>query len=332
MNRPETLPGITDKKNFEASLIESILASILKNDGAACLSSVILTGSFGRGEPTYQQESGAYLLRSDVEIALIYSGRKAKARVKALINKVNCEFAEDLNFMPLSYRRMRKIHNYNFTLIKPKFKTLFTYDLFNGSRTLWGTDFICGHSVTLEELDSYEAKRIVANRIGEFVYLAEQHRGDEYLLMQWKGKILLAIGTAWLALCGNYVSSYTAQKNEVLQNQSKAAALFGDCFPADYYIAFGFLREGKDACCVPDERLRYYVAVINALFSAHKIRKSKAGSLSRFFKSMIKIIRSGLKFGLIGFENAILQGLLDSFITGSEALGKYAAAWRKILY
>lgn len=331
MKTPKTLAVITDKKEYEASLIKNILDSVLKNGGADCLSSVILTGSFGRGEPTYQQDSGAYLLKSDVEVALAYKGRKAKAKVKALISKATSDFAEDLNLMPVSCRRIRKIHNFNYTFITPRRKTLFTYDLYNGSRTIWGKDFISKPSVALKELDLYEVKRIVANRIGEFVYLSGLC-SDEYLLMQWKGKILLAIGTAWLILRGKYASSYTAQKNEVCQSHMEAAALFGDSFPADYCSVFAFLREGQDAYSIPDERLRYYVAVLSALFSAYKIKKCKAGSLSRFVKRLIKNFRSGMKFGIYRFENTILQGLIDSFITGSDDKAEYAGAWRKVLY
>lgn len=332
MKTPKTLTGITDKKEYEANLIENILDSILKNGGAACLSSVILTGSFGRGEPTYQLDGETFLLKSDVEIALIFNGRRSKAFVKAFICKAAGEFAEDLNLMPVSRRRIRWIHNFNYTLITPRHKTLFTYDLYNGSRTVWGKDYIGGRRVTLKELDLFETKRIVANRIGEFIYLSGQQNTDEYLRMQWKGKILLAIGTAWLVLRGKYASSYNAQKNEVLMNQTEAAALFGDCFPADYYSAFYFLREGGDAYSIPDERLRYYVAVVSALFSAHKIKKCKAGSLSRFVKRLLKNMRSGMKFGLYRFENRILQGLIDSFITGSDVIAQYADAWRKVLY
>lgn len=332
MKTPNTLTVIADKKEYEASLIENILDSVLKNGGADCLSSVILTGSFGRGEPTYQPDGGAYLLKSDVEIALAYKGRRAKAKVKALICKAASDFAEDLNLMPVSCRRIRKIHNFNYTLITPRRKTLFTYDLYNGSQTIWGKDFISKRSVALNELDLYETKRIVANRIGEFIYLSCQQNTDEYLRMQWKGKILLAIGTAWLILRGKYASSYTAQKNEVLMNQTEAAALFGDCFPADYCSVFGFLREGGNAYCIPNERLRYYVAVLSALFSAQKIKKCKVGSLSRFVKRLIKNFRSGMRFGLYGFENTILQGLIDSFITGSDDKAEYASAWRDILY
>ena len=161
-----------DKAVYEQKLISDIITSIEKYGGKSYLSSIILTGSFGRGEPTYSSDSeGKLFLKSDVEIALVFPKLSQKKYVEELIRNVSSEFIEDLNLMPINERRVRKACNFNFTLRVPKFKTIFIYDLFNGSKTIWGRDFIGEKTILLGDVDLYEAKRLVANRIGELTYL-----------------------------------------------------------------------------------------------------------------------------------------------------------------
>lgn len=132
-----------DKSVYEKNLIDNIITSIERHGGRDYFSSIILTGSFGRGEPTYSFSSkGTLQLKSDVEIALVFSKPSQKKAVEKLIRRVSSEFIEELNLMAINERRVRKAYNFNFSLIIPKYKTIFTYDLFNGSRTIWGRDFI----------------------------------------------------------------------------------------------------------------------------------------------------------------------------------------------
>lgn len=167
-----------DRKTYERDLIENVIASIEKHGGKDCLSSIILTGSFGRGEPTYTVgDDGEPQLKSDVEIALVFPDSSKKQAVEQLIGTVSSEFTEELNLMAINEKRVRKAYNFNFSMRVPKYKTIFTYDLFNGSRTIWGRDFIEENTITVAEIDPYEAKRLVANRIGELVYL--QNSADD---------------------------------------------------------------------------------------------------------------------------------------------------------
>lgn len=60
-----------DKKQYEEQLIANIITSLEKHGAKDLLSSVIITGSFGRKEPTYEHRNDRKLvLKSDVEIAL----------------------------------------------------------------------------------------------------------------------------------------------------------------------------------------------------------------------------------------------------------------------
>lgn len=62
-----------DKALYEEKLISGVVSSIEKYGGKNCLSSIILTGSFGRNEPTYSLNANKELqLKSDVEVALVF--------------------------------------------------------------------------------------------------------------------------------------------------------------------------------------------------------------------------------------------------------------------
>lgn len=324
-----------DQEKYEKKLINHIIGRIERYGGRKCLSSIILTGSLGRGEATYETDAdGGICLRSDVEMALVFPGLLQKKKVETLIHKVSHEFKEDLNLMAVEERRVKKASNFNFSLITPRYKTLFTYDLFNGSRTIWGRDFIEGKEVALDEVDLYEAKRLVANRIGEYIYL--QNTSDlnkkEYLRMQWKGKIMLAVASAWLIIEGMYTSSYLEQYERVRANKEKVEDLIGRGFVLEYEKTIFFLRGNSEVYEVPDKSLFRYIKNIDCCFQVNRIKKAKVNSFSRFIKYMLKYIKSGISYGICGVEDNILQSLLSDFWQQSEWLYRDADVWHKVLY
>lgn len=322
-----------DRAVYEKNLIENVIASIENHGGKNCLSSIILTGSFGRDEPTYMVEpEGRLQLKSDVEVALIFPESAQKNAVAALIQKVSSEFEENLNLMSIDEKRVRKAYNFNFSLRVPKYKTIFTYDLFNGSKTIWGRDFISEKKIALSDVDPYEAKRLVANRIGELVYLQDTVRMDEkaYLRMQWKGKLVLAIVSAWLISEGEYVSSYHGQYERAKKNIGKVESLFGKGFFEEYEKVFSFLRESGVPYEIEDNLLASYVRNIERCFK--EIKKPKANSISRLIKYVLKYVKTGREYGIIGFENNILQALISDFGNQTERLKMDAEIWHRVLY
>lgn len=324
-----------DKASYEEKLIADVIASVEKHGGKSCLSSIILTGSFGRGELTYSLDSNGELhLKSDVEIALVFSKSSQKKRVEELIQSVSSEFAEDLNLMAINENRVRKAYNFNFSLRVPKYKTIFTYDLFNGSRTIWGRDFIGEKTVALADVDPYEAKRLVANRIGEFTYLqnTSELEKSSYLRMQWKGKLMLAIVSAWLICEGEYVSSYHGQYDKTKEHAGKIEALLGESFLTEYEKVFSFLREDGEAYEVCNQQLENYIKCMDAYFSEKKLSTPKVNSVSRFIKYTIKYLRTGMQYGLIQFEEHILQALITDFSCKVVRLNEDAEVWHRVLY
>ncbi len=317
---------------YENNLISNIIKSIEKHGGKKLLSSIILTGSFGRKEPTYSiKENGLFFLKSDIEIALICQKNIYRKQINQLIKNVSAEFNEDLNLMQLSEKRVKKAYNFNYSIFIPKYKTLFTYDLFNGSYTIWGKDFLKNSNVTLESIDLYEAKRIVANRIGELEFLSETN--NDYAVQQWKCKLLLAIVTSWLILNKQYVSSYYGQYEQAYININSLINIFGEDFWKDYNGAFQFLRKNGDEYIIKENNLRRYVMKISKLFEENNLKVSKVNSLSRKIKYIFKYIKSTKKFNIYNLEDRILQGLIDYYQTNDNLkIKKIAKMWHEILY
>lgn len=324
-----------DILEYESQLIKKVVERIEASGGKECLSSIILTGSFGRGEPTYTVDaSGQIHLKSDVEIALIYPDTAKKGKVDVLIDAVSKEFIEDLNLMAINEKRLRKAYNFNCSIVIPKYKTIFTYDLFNGSKTVWGHDFIGEKEMVLADVDPYEAKRLVANRIGELIYLLNTSDSSqkECLRKQWKGKLVLAIVSAWLICEGSYVSSYHGQYDRLKMKESSVTSLFGENFFCDYDKVFAFLRESGTEFVVTDDELRQYVHQINKYFKNLQIKSSKVNSVSRIAKYLVKYMKTGMDYGIVQFENKILQALIDEYSNQGNGLEKVADVWYRVLY
>lgn len=320
---------------YEEKLIDGIIASVEKHGGNDCLSSIVLTGSFGRGEPTYFTESNGELkLKSDVEIALIYPNLFQKKQIQRLMHNVSAEFEENLNLMPLNENRVRKTYNFNFSFRVPKYKTIFTYDFFNGSKTIWGRNFLKEKNISLAEVDPYEAKRLVANRIGELVYLSGYENGKEkdFLRKQWKGKLVLAIASAWLICNREYVSSYSEQNENLKKNVEKIEKLMGEGFWNEYDAAFSFLRESGEVYEIPDYKLMDYIKRIDQYFNEKNLKIPKVNSTSRRIKYIVKYCKTGMKYGIIGFENNILQALIEDYWKQSKRVFEDADIWYRVLY
>lgn len=322
------LPG---QAEYEKKLLQEVLKRIEYYGGKKLLSSVVLTGSFGRDEPTYVQSSdGLIRLKSDVEIGLVFSGYRKRKRVIALGEQVAKEFSEDLNFMPISERRLEKAHNFNFTVWSSKKKTLFTYDLYNGSKTIWGRCIVEKVPLSLEMVDLYEAKRLVANRIGELICCSEEEDMG-YVQAQWRGKLMLALGSAWLLCSGLYASSYRKQYLLLAEHRLEAEKIYGESFFEDYEKAFLLLRRNQEAGCIQKESLMTYVKAADVLFCQLGLKKPKSNSLSRNLKYWLKYVNTSREFRVFNFEDAILQALITGYYQEPQAAQQMAKIWQDVL-
>lgn len=324
-----------NRTEYEKKLFQDIILDIKKHDRNNHISSIILTGSFGRNEPTYIIcDDGKFQLKSDIEIAIVFRKATQKNAINQLITEVSENFEENLNLMAINERRVKKAYNFNFALKIPKYKTIFTYDLYNGSKTIWGHDFISEMKIQLPSVDIYEAKRLVANRIGELIYsqyITDEHRKD-FLRKYWKGKLVLAIASAWLICEGEYVSSYHGQYNKIRRLVRKVENQVGKEFVKEYERVFDFLRDNGPEYEVTDKVLRGYVKKISEYFAIYGIKKTKINCSSRKVKYYVKYLKTGMKYGLIGFEDKILQALITDYYEDNPRLDEDAGTWYKVLY
>lgn len=159
------------KDEYITDLIIRIIQKLDEYPESKDLTSAVLTGSLGRDEPTFNDG----VLKSDVELALVYKD-KCKHSAEIIKEKLIKDFDEDMNPMTISEDRVRNKYNFNYSFKTPEYSSIFMYDFFNGSKTIWGTDLLKG---TVVQYDPYEAKRIVANRIGELVYLESTTHSEE---------------------------------------------------------------------------------------------------------------------------------------------------------
>lgn len=321
-----------NRKKYQNNLYDRLLKSFEYHGVLNVITSVIITGSFGRDEETYEVTEDSIKLKSDVEIGVVYKTIKAGKFIWSKLDNIYNEFEEELNIMPLMERRMIKALNSNQSIISPKYKTMLTFDIFNGSKTIWGYDYINKKNVTINELDKYEAKRIVANRIGELTYLLKKEPENVYLKYQWYGKLMLAIGSAWLICNSKYASSATVQMQEILNNKEKINNLLGKSFVDEYYKCFMFLRQNGSVYKVKDQGLRMYIKNINQFLKKQELNKSLTTSTTRHIKYLRNYIKSREKCEFWNMENYILQGLIESYQNNSNDLYKFSNIWHNIIY
>lgn len=319
---------------YTKDLLQEIVDKIVSDQASKYILAIIVTGSFGRNEPMYERNcDGSLYLRSDIEIGLVYSNHYHVRDIYRLIDKVETNTSEALELLLFQERRMRCVQNYNYSMGIPKKKTLFTYDVFNSAYTVWGRDYLKESKVFLNEVDLYEAKKIVANRIAE--YCCFMHRGLDISLedykVQWKAKILIAVGTAWLICIGKYKSIYADQYKIIACLRTEAMKLFGEDFLTDYSLAYQYLRKGGAIYDISDVHLRHYVQKINSIFNEMHLTKSRCKSLSKNIRMFKRFLSHGLKYG-IRFEDKIYQLIIDYYIKDNPAIQKVSKDWFNILY
>lgn len=295
------------------------------------LISVILTGSLGRDEGTFHAlpDTSELILDSDVELALVYKNGKKKDAEK-IKRKLIHDFKEEMNPMTISESRVRHGYNFNYSILPPPKSSIFMYDLYHGSKTIWGEELL---NKEIPKYDKYEAKRIVANRIGELTYLKTTMTEDvEKLTRQWKGKLVLAIGSAYCILEKSYESKYGEQKDFIVSKKGELKDILGENFVEDYEKTYLFLRKNGEPYELSDTVLRNYVKQINILFSRSDLETPQINSFSRTLKYAIACVKAKAPFNPFTCEQDILNNLIYNYIFNNEDLVKLAKNWKKILY
>ena len=176
--------------------------------------SIILSGSFGRGEATVIEESGKPNFLSDCEITIIpytyiFSRKK--------IDEFESNFYERTGLKvgiwgaTLSFYLLVPFFNKK---MKP---TMENHDLKYGSKIIYGKDYLGRISdFKPEDIPIWEGIRLLFNRMAEALeHFSFENPSKEMVF--WTDKIILACQDALLLSLGKYHHSYR-KRNEMFQN------------------------------------------------------------------------------------------------------------------
>ena len=171
--------------------------------------SIILSGSFGRGEASIIEDNGRLLFMSDCEISIISN----KSIPADSINKLSLELTEKTG-LDLFIHANRRLSIY--FLFPRLFRRLWRpsilhYDLKQGARAVFGKDLLV-RLPTIEpgDIPLWEGIRLILNRMAESLgYFSVGHQDKEkYDLIYWTNKIVLACQDALLLSVNQYHHSY----------------------------------------------------------------------------------------------------------------------------
>lgn len=177
--------------------------------------SIIITGSFGKGEATVFEEGGKIKFLSDCEVLVI--------PYKWLFNRGKIEvFERDF------YRRTGlKVEIWGFIptlylllpfLSKKMCPTIANYDLRYGSKVIHGKDYLERLSdFKKEDISLWEGVRLLLNRMAEALEHFSPENPDEKMLY-WTDKIVLACQDALLLSLGEYHPSYKERNRIFMQS------------------------------------------------------------------------------------------------------------------
>ena len=176
--------------------------------------SIILSGSFGRGEATVIEENGKLKFLSDCEVTIIpYKCIFSRSKIDEFESNFYGRTGLNVGIWGATH---------SFYLITPfinkKLKpTIGNYDLKYGSQVIYGKDYLKKiPNFKPEDIPLWEGLRLLFNRMAEaLVHFSVEKPSEEMVF--WTDKIVLACQDALLLSLGEYHYSYR-KRNEMFQN------------------------------------------------------------------------------------------------------------------
>ncbi|MBN1874072.1 MAG: hypothetical protein JXA33_07565 [Anaerolineae bacterium] len=165
--------------------------------------SLILRGSFGRGEGSVRVEGRDVHFLSDYELAIVMPQRQYQMErrwlhttVRTLSNQIGVETSIS-RYSPSSLSAEKIAH-----------PTVSMYEIQNGGIVLYGEDILPHRSaIDPRALDTWDGLRLMLNRMAESLPYATQTNKDWYTLY-WINKIILSCAEALLIAHHEYHFSY----------------------------------------------------------------------------------------------------------------------------
>ncbi|MEM2145358.1 MAG: hypothetical protein QW279_08350 [Candidatus Jordarchaeaceae archaeon] len=175
--------------------------------------SIIISGSFGKGEATVVEENGRLKFLSDCEVIIIpyrwvFNRKKLDEFEKEFFRRTGLKI-EIWGFTPTIYliipfmrKRMRP--------------SIANYDLKYGSKVIYGKNYLKKiPNFKPENIPIWEGIRLILNRMAEALeYFSPYNPTDEMIF--WNDKIVLACQDALLLKIGKYTPSYK-ERNRIFK-------------------------------------------------------------------------------------------------------------------
>lgn len=225
--------------NLENPLIDDKIDEILNSlvnqiVGVFHPESIILSGSFGRGEGSVLHQDGNLNIISDFEIGVISKKYYKRFLCRKIAQEINHNLDLDLTLNFYLPSRFTKNKTTNLSL-RAQHLTIDQYELRYGSKLLHGKDYISKmRSYSSQDIPIWEGIRLIFNRMAESLkYFSSNKNGSRKLLLKkWIYKTILACSDALLISVNKYHFLYKVRaKNFMNKYANHFQGLFDDCVP-----------------------------------------------------------------------------------------------------
>jgi hypothetical protein len=196
--------------------------------------SVILAGSFGRGEGTVTFENGKVDILSDFEICVVSPDVRCRAKCEKLSKKLSQDLCAEITVAWMSPERVSCNKNSNATFGR-NYPSIFMYELKAGSKVLYGRDVLTYNVIDPKKLPLWEGIKLLFNRMAESlsdIFAAEARLYRE----KWMNKTLLACGDILLLDNKLYHHSYNERKQRLADSVDFANYPFLDMRQREHLI------------------------------------------------------------------------------------------------
>ena len=300
------------------------------------IDSIILYGSYGRGEGAWIKSNGSYNPYNDYDVLIVLIDKAKKPKnissiKEDLLKKINIKWI-DLSFIHLT------------SLLKNKSKSIFQYDLIHGSKVIFGNFNLLKKipKFNSSEINLNEGKLLFYTRLWPFVGGAklanDLHPSEARFFRYQMAKVILASLDMMLLMRGLYESSYVKRcdiatlicehenlldkglflwaieqklnpsndimdKNQVIKLQSKVAQLF-----SKYGLKILSKRYNKKFTSVEDFERFYANSIVEKfkIFAGFVLRKKINYKKIRIFNMIQMLVLSNI-LGEIHLDHTLYE-------------------------
>jgi hypothetical protein len=296
---------LENRQNLYNNIVTQVKIDKIDN----IITHIIVTGSFGKNEPSYFYKNDEIIYKSDIELVFVVKNYKYKKFLLQYKEKYTKLFNIDVSLMIFKDSRYINGYNSNELFPKNKFFSIFSYDFYQNNIVIYGEKLNLSFN---REIDKYEAIVIFTNRLAEYFSYYFKNVSDDVLLF-WKSKVLISYMEAILIINNLYTSSYSSQLKS-----------FSKLFPENKYLdlfnkAYKYLRQNGAEYSIEDSVLIDLSKDMIEIKKNNNLNKSRINSWIYLIRNIIIIIKNKLYSKITHFNrfNYIFDKLTDGLINNN---------------